>query len=149
MERLDAPGEFPSPQTPALSTDEQTLYVPDYLRGIAAIDLKTRAVKWLKPADGIALSGIDGLYVYNDSFIAVQNGTTPERIVRFSMDLRKQEVLEANWPDLGEPSHGTIVGDTFYFLANTGWDRYDDQGKKKTGSGPVTSTAHKIVLKSQ
>lgn len=56
LERLDEPGEFPSPQTPALSPDERTLYVPDYIRGIAAIDLVTRAVKWLQPAPGIALS---------------------------------------------------------------------------------------------
>ena len=47
LERLDVPGEFPSPQTPALSKDEKTLYVPDYVRGIAAITLSTGAVAWL------------------------------------------------------------------------------------------------------
>jgi len=146
LERLDVPGEFPSPQTPALSTDEKTLYVPDYVRGIAAITLSTGAVAWLKPADDIALNGIDGLYVHGDSFLAVQNGTTPARVVRFSLDLRKQEVLEANTPELGEPTHGTIVGDTFYFIANSGWDEYDDQGKKKAGSEPVESTVRKMVL---
>ena len=146
LERMDVPGEFPSPQTPALSADEKTLYVPDYVRGIAAITLATGAVTWLKPADNIALNGIDGLYVYRDSFIAVQNGTEPARIVRFSLDLQKQEVLEANSPGLGEPSHGTMVGKTFYFLANTGWDHYDDAGKKKAKSGPVESTVRKIAL---
>jgi len=146
LERLDVSGEFPSPQTPALSTDEKTLYVPDYVRGIAAITLATGAVSWLKPADDIALSGIDGLYLYRDSLLAVQNGTTPTRIVRFSLDLRKQEVLEANTPGLGEPTRGTIAGNTFYFIANTGWDEYDDQGKKKAGSRPVESTVRKIVL---
>lgn len=149
LERLDVAGEFPSPQTPALSADEKTLFVPDYLRGIAAITLSTRAVTWLKPADDIALNGIDGLYVYRDSFLAVQNGTTPARIIGLSLDLRKQEILETNTPELGEPTHGTIVGNTFYFLANTGWDAYDDQGKKKAGSNPVESTVRKIVLASQ
>lgn len=147
LERLDAAGEFPSPQTPALSKDEKTLYVPDYVRGIAAITLSTGAVTWLKPADDIALNGIDGLYVYRDSFLAVQNGTTPARIARFSLDLRKQEVLEANTPELGEPTHGTIVGNTFYFIANSGWDQYDDQGKKKAGSGAVESSVRKVALK--
>ena len=99
-----------------------------------------------KPADDIALNGIDGLYVYRDSFLAVQNGTTPARVVRFSLDLRKQEVLEANTPTLGEPTHGTMVGNTFYFIANSGWDDYDDNGKKKAGSGPVESSVRKIVL---
>jgi sugar lactone lactonase YvrE len=146
LDRLDAAGEFPSPQTPALSKDEKTLYVPDYVRGIAAITLSTGAVTWLKPADDVALNGIDGLYVYRDSFLAVQNGTTPARIVRFSLDLRKQEVLEANTPNLGEPTHGTVVGNTFYFIANSGWDEYDDRGKKKAGSAPVESSVRKIVL---
>jgi sugar lactone lactonase YvrE len=146
LERMDAPGEFPSPQTPALSMDQKTLYVPDYVRGIAAVTLSNGAVTWMQPADDIALSGIDGLYLYRGSFLAVQNGTTPARIIRFSLDLRKQEVLEANTPELGDPTHGTIVGNTFYFIAQAGWDDYDDQGKKKPGSGPVQSTVRKIPL---
>jgi hypothetical protein len=146
LERIDVPGEFPSPQTPALSSDERTLYVPDYLRGIAAIALATGRVTWLQPAEDIALSGIDGLYLYHGSFFAVQNGTTPARIIRLSLDLHKQEVLEANTAGLGEPTHGTIVGNMFYFIANSGWDQYDDQGKKKTGSAPVESTVRKIPL---
>ena len=146
FERLDVPGEFPSPQTPALSEVEKTLYVPDYLRGIAAIDLASRTVRWLMPADDIALSGIDGLYVYRDSFVAVQNGTSPPRIMRFSLDLRKQEVLEANTAGLGEPTHGTIAGDSFYAIANTGWGDYDDQGVKKPGSTSVVSSIWKIAL---
>ncbi|MBZ5592522.1 MAG: hypothetical protein LAP39_09825 [Acidobacteriia bacterium] len=147
LERLDVPGEFPSPQTPALSEDEKTLYVPDYLRGIAAIDLASRTARWLMPADDIALSGIDGLYVYRDSFLAVQNGTMPPRVMRFSLDLRKQEVLEANTPGLGEPTHGTIAGDSFYLIANTGWSDYDDHGVKKPGSAPVESSVWKITLR--
>jgi len=146
LQRMDVPGEFASPQTPALSLDEKTLYVPDYVRGIAAITLATGRVTWLQPGGDIALNGIDGLYVFRDSFLAVQNGTRPERIMRFSLDLRKQEVLEANTPELGEPTHGTMAGDAFYFIANSGWDEYDDQGKKKPGSKPVQSTVRKILL---
>jgi hypothetical protein len=66
--------------------------------------------------------------------------------MRFSADLRKQQVLEANTPELGEPTHGTIVGDAFYLIANSGWDAYDEQGKKKPGSKPVESTVRKILL---
>lgn len=145
LARLDAAGEFPSPQTPALSVDEKTLYVPDYVRGIGAIDLATRALRWLVPAEGIAVSGIDGLYVYGDSFIAVQNGTEPRRIARFSLDLRRQAVLEANTPGLGEPTHGVIVGRTFFFLANTGWDQYRDG--RKTGTAAVRSSVRQIDLR--
>ena len=146
FERLDTEGDFPSPQTPALSADEKILYVPDYVRGIASIRLDTRHVEWLQPAPGIALSGIDGLYVHHNSFLAVQNGTMPPRLIRFSLDLRKQEVLEANSPGLGEPTHGTFAGDDFYFLANSGWNEYDQNGKKNAGSAPVESTVRKLRL---
>jgi sugar lactone lactonase YvrE len=146
LERLDTEGDFPSPQTPALSADEKTLYIPDYVRGIAAMQLDSRHVEWLQPAPGIALSGIDGLYVHHDEFLAVQNGTTPPRLIRFSLDLRKQEVLEANTPGLGEPTHGTFDGDDFYFLTNSGWNAYDQDGKKKAGSDPVESTVRKLRL---
>jgi sugar lactone lactonase YvrE len=146
LERLDAEGDFPSPQTPALSADEKTLYVPDYLRGIAAIHLDTRKVDWLQPAPGVALSGIDGLYVHGTSFLAVQNGTTPPRLIRFSLNLRQQEILEANTPRLGEPTHGTFVGDDFYFLANSGWNEYDQNGKKKEGAAAVESEVRKLPL---
>lgn len=144
MERLDSPGEFPSPQTPALSSDERTLYLPDYVRGIAAMDLKTRAVRWLQPAHHIVLSGIDGFYRYRDGFLAVQNGVTPERLVFFSADLMHQRILETNTPGLGEATHGTFAGDTFYFIANTGWDQYSEDGKRKPGP-PVKSEIRKIA----
>jgi hypothetical protein len=147
FDRLDAEGDFPSPQTPALSADEKTLYVPDYLRGISAMDLATHKVEWLQPAPGIALSGIDGLYVFRGAFIAVQNGTTPARIIQFSGDLRSQRVLEAQTPGLGEPTHGVIVGDEFYFLANSGWSAYDEAGKKKPGAAPVKSEVRKLKLR--
>jgi hypothetical protein len=145
--RLDSPDEFPSPQTPALSAGGKILYVSDYLRGIGAIRLADRHVEWLQPAGDIALSGIDGLYLSGDHFLAVQNGTTPARVVRFSIDLHKQEVREANSSWLGEPTHGVLVDGDFYFLANTGWGEFDQQGKKKAGAEPVESTVRRLPLK--
>ena len=146
LERIDPPGEFASPQQPALSADETTLYVADYTRGIAAITLATRSLVWLQPDADIALSGIDGLKVHDSSFIAVQNGTRPPRIVRMSLDLKQYEVLEANWPGLGEPTHGTIVGTRYLFVANTGWPEYADDGRKRPGSAPVLSSIYEIEL---
>jgi hypothetical protein len=108
------------------------------------MDLKTRAVRWLQPANDIIVTGIDGFYRYGNSFLAIQNGVKPERLVLFSADLKKQQVLEANTPGLGEPSHGIFLGDTFYFLANTGWDAYDDNGKKKREDAPVESQLRRI-----
>lgn len=150
LQRPGQPGEFPSPQTPALSADEKTLCVPDYVRGIAAVNLQSATVpapvRCLQPADNIALSGIDGLYTYRGAFIAIQNGTNLARVIRFSQDLQHQQILESNSPGLGEPTHGVLVNDRFYFLANTGWSQYDGQGRKKAGTAPVESSVRSLRL---
>ncbi len=146
FERLDHPGGFSSPQTPALSADGKTLFVPDYARGIAALSLVDRQLQWLRPAAGIELRGIDGLYLYGNTFIAIQNGTRPERIISISADLQRFSVLEANWPGLGEPTHGALVNGRFYFLANTGWDAFNDQGAKQPGVRPVISAIWSLPL---
>ncbi len=147
FERLDVPGEFLTPQTPALSADGKVLYVPDYVRGIAAITLDSRQLRWLRPGAHIALTGIDGLYIDHGSFIAVQNGVAPERIVRISADLQTQMVLEANWPGLGEPTHGVVIDRDFYFLANSGWGAFDQQGRKSPGAAPVESSVWRTTLR--
>jgi hypothetical protein len=146
LERLDHPGDFSSPQTPALSSDGKTLYVPDYDRGIAAFTLADRSVHWLKAAAGVEVRGIDGLYLHGDTFIAIQNGTRPERIVGMSSDLQQLAVLESGWDGLGEPTHGALLDGKFYFLANTGWEAYDEHGAKKPGLPPVISTIWSLPL---
>jgi len=146
LRRLDTPGSFRSPQTPALSADGKTLFVPDYARGIAALDLHDKHLRWLQAAAGITLNGIDGLYIDRGDFIGIQNGATPERIVRIAADLQSLTVLEANWPELGEPTHGAIVGQRFYFLANTGWNAFDEQGRKLPGLAAVASSIWSFPL---
>ena len=138
LETLVPPGVFISPQTPALNESESLLYVPDYVEGIAVIDLSTRKISWVKATAPLALEGIDGLYWTKTGLIAIQNGTSPERVARFHMSdertLDTFSTVEANWPELGDPTHGTIVGRFFYFIANSGWDRVvEDQSVLKPG----------------
>jgi len=126
-------GTFTSPQTPALSADEKRLFVADYARGIAVIDLSTRAVRWLGHPGNVALVGTDGLYRVGNTLLAVQNGTTPNRVLRVLLDtamtrVLDAEVLERAKPAVSDPTHGVLVGDTFYFIAQSGWDRVRDDG---------------------
>jgi hypothetical protein len=140
FERLDS-GEFISPQTPAMSPDQHCAFVPDYVRGIAILDFETRQVSWL-PSNGLhALSGIDGLYLHGRTLIATQNGTTPERVVRFTLDsplrhIESESIIERSTPTLGDPTHGVIVNGSFYYIANSGWDRLEDDGTPKSGTAP-------------
>jgi hypothetical protein len=137
LERLDR-GDFISPQTLVIAPDAAHLYVPDYVRGLGMLDLKTKEVRWLSTADRFALDGIDGLYRVGNQFIAIQNGTNPDRVVQFSTDaatteIRAENLVERATPTLGDPTHGVIVGDTFYYIANSGWDALNADGSVKSG----------------
>jgi sugar lactone lactonase YvrE len=135
LEPLVPGGTFLSPQTPALSADEKTLFVPDYPAGIARVNLADRSIKWLEGSP--ALDGTDGLYFKDGWLIAVQNGLEPERVTRFHLNgdhqVDRSEVVASNTPGLGDPTHGVWVGSDFYFIANSGWDRVQDDGSMKPG----------------
>jgi hypothetical protein len=149
LQPLVPSGVFVSPQTPALDASESTLYVPDYVEGIAAIELASRKITWVKTAKPIALEGIDGLCWTKAGLFAIQNGTMPERIVRFHLSdnamIDQFEVIEANWPGLGDPTHGVIVGESFYFIVNSGWDRVSED-EKTLGPGEPAQV-WKVALK--
>jgi hypothetical protein len=138
IERVDA-GDFISPQTPVFLPDQRHLIVPDYLRGLGILDLRTKAVSWI-PMDGRhALNGIDGLYLSGHTLLATQNGTSPERVIRFGLALslrqvNSESIIERATTSLGDPTHGVIIGDDFYYIANSGWDTLDDHGNRKPGA---------------
>ena len=141
LERLDD-GDFISPQTPALHRDGKHIFVPDYLRGIGGLEISTKQVRWLSMEKGFALNGIDGLYFDRGTLIAVQNGTSPERVVAFDLDpsltrITSETIIERSTDTLGDPTHGVIVGDDFYYIANSGWDVIDDHGNMRPGAKPT------------
>jgi sugar lactone lactonase YvrE len=125
---------FGSPQGLAFSESEEHLFMADYGTGLFDIDVKTKKVTHLAPLAGATLLGIDGLYFHQGSLIGVQNGVTPQRVVRLSLSkdlgrVERLEVLEANNPVFLEPTLGVLVKDTFYFVANSQWPLIDDNGK--------------------
>jgi sugar lactone lactonase YvrE len=140
LERLDN-GDFISPQTPAMHPDGKHIFVPDYERGIAVLEVSTKQVHWLATAGQFALDGIDGLYFDRGRLIAVQNGTSPERVVVFTLDatlskIEAETIVERSSATLGDPTHGVVLGKDFYYIANSGWDCLDDHGDLKPGSKP-------------
>lgn len=144
LERIDA-GDFISPQTPAVLPDGKHLLVPDYVRGVGLLNLDSKAVVWLAMAGKYALSGVDGLYAIGNTWIATQNGTSPERVIRFLVNdsntsVIAESIIERATPTLGDPTHGVIIGDYFYYIANSGWDTLDDHGNLRAGKSlPVGS----------
>jgi hypothetical protein len=132
LQRLDN-GDFVSPQTPVLLPDGNRLFVPDYARGIGVLDIATKQVTWLSLDGRFAIIGTDGLYLDHQTLLAVQNGTSPERVTAFTMDdaltkIVAEKTIERATTTLGDPTHGVVIGSDFYYIANSGWNTLDDHG---------------------
>jgi hypothetical protein len=131
------PGVYPNGV--ALSGDERRLYVAT-AAGISLVDIGAKAVNDLARGAGVATAGVDGLYLYRGSLVAVQNANpSPDRVVRLflSADGGKAErarVLESNHPDYALPTTGVAVGDELFYVANTQIDRVGAGGQLQPGA---------------
>ncbi|MEO7433327.1 MAG: hypothetical protein ABIR62_15145, partial [Dokdonella sp.] len=131
LHRLDH-GEFISPQTPASCANPNVVIIPDYVRGLATLDLASGHVTWFSGASH-ALYGIDGLYCRGRTLTATQNGASPARVVAFQLDVSQttiidERVIERGTTVAADVTHGVFVGRTFHFIANAGWAAMDEKG---------------------
>ncbi len=150
LQRLDS-GQFVSPQTPTLAADDNLIFIPDYARGIAILNRATHEARWLDSQNKFALSGIDGLYYTNGKLLATQNGTSPERVVLFTLDssltnITSETVIERSTDSLGDPTHGVLLGNDFYYIANSGWDTLDDHGNLKPNEKPTPPSLMRFTI---
>jgi hypothetical protein len=125
---------FVNPQGLVFTPDESHLIMADYSLGLFLIDVKSRQLVNLSAPPRTTLLGMDGLYAYRGNLIGVQNGIVPNRVVRIFLskdfaNVERLQVLEANNPLFNEPSLGTIVEDSFYFVANGQWEAIDQHGQ--------------------
>jgi hypothetical protein len=111
LETLVEGQPFVSLQGLDFTHNQEQLFVADYSKGVFLVDLKTKAVKSIQ--SDFTILGIDGLYAYKNSLIAVQNGLNPQRVIRLSLnkDLTRFvsfETIEANNPEFDEPTLGVL-----------------------------------------
>jgi hypothetical protein len=123
-----------SAQGLALDARERILYVADYARGLLRIDIATREIGLMPAPDNVLALGIDGLYSVDGTLIGIQNGITPHRVARFALsgDGRRVvsvRVLERARPDYAEPTLGVVVGKDLFYVANSQWERFGDDGR--------------------
>jgi hypothetical protein len=122
-----------SAQGLALNPDERWLYIAEYARGILRVDLRTRSIDLLPCPDTVAALGIDGLYWFDGKLIGIQNGMEPARVLRLTLSslgdrVVEAEVLERAHPLHAEPTLGTMVGRELYYVANSQWERFSEDG---------------------
>lgn len=149
LRRIDS-GEFISPQTPAPEGDGRHVFVPDYARGIALLDVRTGKARWLDAGRRHAMQGIDGMYFTAKGLLCIQNGAAPERLVLFELDDRlritHERVIDRSSPTLGDPTHGVVVDGEFRYIANSGWNWLDDNGRIRPGAGFTPAYIKEIAL---
>lgn len=133
----------------ALSANERQLFVASFA-GISLVDIGAKTYKRLVHDENIAVTGTDGLYLYGNSLIALQNANpSPDRVIRLFLNaegnrVEKARVIESNHPLYAVPTTGAIVGDDFFYVANPGFEGPDAAAGK---TSPTNKLPDLILLK--
>jgi len=126
----------------ALSADERRLYVADYDLGIFFFELNDEREGFaLGIPETLNLGGIDGLYHWDGHLVAIQNGVTPQRVLRLELDDSGTRVaniatMAKALPEFDDPTFGTVAGDDLLFLAGSHWQRVGPDGRPVDGALP-------------
>jgi sugar lactone lactonase YvrE len=124
----------------AVSGDGKRLYFADYSLGVFGVDLAAgRAFDLDYATERLVLGGVDGLYWYDGTLVAIENGMSPRRVMRLTLDkdghkIEKAMPLDVANTAFGLPTYGAIDGDALYFVANSQKNDYDAYGVPKDAS---------------
>ena len=118
----------------AMQPDNSIIYAADREMGILVIDIKGGRAAKLGLPDTLNLGGIDGLYLWNDHLVVIQNGIKPQRVMRLQLDASGTRVIAVRplavaQPEFDFPSFGNIKGDDLYYFANR--QSFNTGGEKK------------------
>ena len=110
-----------------LSPHGQLLFVSTG-EGVVVVDPDSADWYPLAAPDGESLAGIDGMYFFKESLVAVQG----ERIARFHLSdgydrAERVEVLEESHPLFDQPTTGVIDNRFLFYIANSQFTKFDEQ----------------------
>ena len=118
----------------ALTPDGKTMYFADASLGIFGVDLtKCAPFNLAYNPERLVLGGIEGLYWYQGTLVAIQGSMVPQRVIRLKLSedgraIVSAQPLDAAQPAFEAPTTGTIAGDDLYFIANSQKSLYSDLG---------------------
>jgi sugar lactone lactonase YvrE len=124
----------------AVSGDGKRLYFADYSLGVFGVDLAAgKAFDLGYAGDRLVLGGVDGLYWYDGALVVIENGMSPKRVMRLTLDKDGRSIEKAMPLDVANaaftlPTYGTIDGTGLYFVANSQKNAYDAYGVPKDAS---------------
>ncbi len=146
LETFVAPGAFRSPGGIAFGPAGR-IYVADWSQGLYWLDSERKPHEVEGPPD-VPLHGIDGLLARGGSLFVVQNGITPQRVVRLDLDPKGDrvvaaEILDMNDPEFAEPTLAAFVGEDLYVVGKSQWPLFDE----KTGAFDPAKLQEPAVLR--
>jgi hypothetical protein len=108
----------------AISQNGSKLYLADAELGIMVVDLKEKSAAMLNVPESLNLGAISGLSYSNGSLFMLQNGFTPQRLVRIDLSPAGNEVanvipLASGMPEFDFPSFVQISADQVYYFAGS------------------------------
>ena len=134
LETLIPTGRLQAPNGITISDDGETLFISDVPNGVYKVDLKTKRIERLAQNVGISPSGSDGLYFYRHSLIGITNIISERngRVARFYMNpisksVTHSAVLDCNNSLYQWPTTGVVVGNTFFYIANSQYGSFDSK----------------------
>lgn len=107
-----------------MQPDGSLLYIADREMGILVVDtLEGRAAK-LQVPETLNVGGIDGLYLWSNNLVMIQNGVSPQRVMRLQLDPSGSKVtsvrpLAVAQPEFDLPNYGALQGEDIYYFAST------------------------------
>lgn len=119
----------------ALSADETRLYVSDYELGLYFFELGDEVKTFrLGAPQTLNLGGIDGLYRWRNSLVVIQNGISPQRVLRLDLSddgsvVEQIAALAVAQPEFDIPTWGVLAGDDLLFLGASHWQHVDSRGR--------------------
>jgi hypothetical protein len=148
LEQFFSSEEFWNIQGITFSSDEKYLFISDYVKGPYRLDLISKELVPLKLPSQLSFKGIDGLIFYKNSLLAIQNATSPMRVTQYKLDASLSEItgykiIDRAHPAFNEPTIGCVVGDKFYYVANSLWSGYTEDHRLK----PVEQLQDVVILK--
>lgn len=145
LEPFFANPNFSSLRGLALSADERHLYLADYEQGIfvLATDGSNQAWKLAVP-ETLNEGGIDGLYWWNQHLVAIQNGISPQRVLRLQLGEDGLGVLAvapvlAGLETFDTPTFGAMDGSSLYLFSGSHWRHVDGRGRAREEALPQVS----------
>ncbi|MGY6629649.1 MAG: hypothetical protein ACXIUL_01440 [Wenzhouxiangella sp.] len=133
MEPFFGHHNFSSLRGLALSEDGSKLYVADYEVGILVIGTDEQQAWKLHVPENLNEGGIDGLYWWDGHLVAIQNGISPQRVLRLQLGPDGLGVINvtpvvAGLEAFDTPTFGTMVDSELVFFAVSHWGHVDSRG---------------------